>query len=146
MDPNSRHQFWGKWTLTARRPLTAPSAMLSDSTASTVQLEWSKIVGSLIGNVGRARMTHKTETSRPGKLVDVWILEALVEELNQNDPTFEAIAKRKLTGWAENGFGVAVQVSIEYMRMAGDGQDGKPPDQMLILDQPIESISKLYAN
>jgi hypothetical protein len=146
MDPNTQHQFWGKWTVTVTRPLAAPETQLSEQSAQAIKVEWAKVVKERLGRTGSVQANHVVSTHpKTGNLRSTWELIALIEDLNQNDPTFERIARRHLVAWCLWGFGSAADVEIEYKRMAGNAQDGKPPEQMLILEEPIASTSKLNA-
>ena len=66
--------------------------------------------------------------------VPMWVIEVLTEGHPVHDNLFVTTMTRT---WRQKffvpGFGPGTQVTCDARMMAGDWQDGRPPDQMIIL-------------
>lgn len=82
----------------------------------------------LFGSTGRARVVHVIVDTR-----ERWVLQCQVEGHPVHDPRFRAAMTTKLTAHYEHGFGPTATVTVAAGMLAGDAQDGTPPDQWIIL-------------
>lgn len=132
MDPNTQHQIWFKWTATITRPMI--QAHLQRWHQGLVQTEWATFLKKMAGSVGAARVTHRiSDVGSPGKPKSIWTLEGLIEGTPLHDPGKEAEGVKLITEWARRGFGASADIAVECVYRAGDLQDGKAPEQLLIV-------------
>lgn len=62
-----------------------------------------------------------------------WQFSILSEGHPVHDPTYVAYYVTNLTQFFTIGFGLGTKVHVDTKLMAGSGENGKPPDQMMVL-------------
>lgn len=135
MNPNSQHQLWSKWTYRVRPdPRHHP-------TMADVQLNCARFGKKAFGEAAQMRIRFQQIAIGVGmRLHDVWEISVLAEGLPAHEAPFAEWMHAKWLRFFRNGFGVGCRVTSEAHVMAGDVQDGRPPDQMLIVPT-ISSLS-----
>jgi hypothetical protein len=131
MDPNSSHQWWSRWTVT----VVLPHRRSHDDPRffKAIELEHARVLRKLFGSTGQARVTHVSEAGHTEK----WVLDGRVEGHPVHDPLFRARYSDLMVQHYQRGFGPNATVSIETSLEAGDGQDGKPACQLVIMPSVV---------
>lgn len=125
MDPNSRHQLWSRWTFKIwGKPI--PIGEVRTNVA-----RWLKTG---FGSAGQARISESLENGRVAV-----VIEADIEGVPAHDPSYVRQVRKALRGFVEKGWGVTAYSTVDVKIMAGDQQDGKPADQLIVLPQRIEA-------
>ena len=129
-DPNSQHQKWSKWTWSIRpgRQLVRPLEEVTYNIAKAFRTIDTLKAFFRVGSQVRIQST-----------VDGYTLEILAEGIDAHDPSVVEFIRREMTILFVNGFGVDTQVTQSVKWMAGDKEDGKPRDQMLILPRILDT-------
>ena len=119
MDPNSTHQLWSRWTWYVRpgRTLALPF--------EPVKLVLTNFVRSQFGSTGQMRITEP---------LDHYLIDVRIEGRPAHDPDYVRITAPKFEAFFVSQFGVGTVVRLHGPRVeAGSRQDGRPPDQLVII-------------
>lgn len=130
IDPNSQHQMWSRWSF-----LVQPNGVI-EPLVKEVSYNAGKYFIKLFGSsVGRCRC----EVARGIRLPTRYRVIIEIEGPPAHDSEFQARVKADFTQrFMRPGFGVDAQlVDYEVAILAGDRQEGKPPDQMLVMPKAI---------
>lgn len=133
MDPNSDHQLWSKWTFLVTPPLRQQLNAFPRRTLKhkrpfeEVKLNVGRFTNKLFGNTGQGNL----QQLRNGQ----WRYICRVEGAPVHDPAYVKFTKDQWTKFFIAGFGNGTTVSIDAKLEAGDAQNGKPRDQLIILPQ-----------
>jgi hypothetical protein len=125
MDPNSQNQLWSRWTFTVLelgRHVPQPD----------VELNVARWLRQGFGSVGTVRVQATARGYR---------IEVLVEGRPAHDQAFVALVREQFRRhFVEKGWGPVGAVGFVSARVvAGDKQDGRPRDQLVILPSiPLE--------
>jgi hypothetical protein len=130
MNPNSQHQIWSRWTVTA--VLQHRASHDDPRFHQRIELEHAHVLRGLFGSAGEARVMRVIGVVR-GVLTERWTLEGRVEGPPVHDPVFRARVYTTLRAHYQRGFGSGAVVTATAALEAGDAQDGAPPAQLLIL-------------
>lgn len=119
MDPNSRNQMWSRWTFAVApgRTLCRPSANVRDNCA----------------RFGRKAFGTATEMKVASQPDGTWQVEVRTEGHPVHDPQYVAWMCAQWERFFKGGFGAGTQVRCTARLEAGDRQDGRPADQLIIL-------------
>lgn len=95
---------------------------------SAIRADAGRLFRKTFGLTGRARVARVIVDD-----VERWILQCQVEGHPVHDPEFRDRTSAVLAAHYRRGFGSAARVDVEAGLLAGDAQDGAPPDQWIIL-------------
>lgn len=126
MDPNSQHQLWSRWEFLihpggAKRP---PYCDVKHNAAKYARLKF--------GSTGamNVREEFNRQTRKPE-----WRIIIRAEGHPVHEPAYVAWMVEEWAKFAYLGFGVGTSIDLVNARLeAGDAQNGKPRDQLIILD------------
>lgn len=123
-DPNSQHQMWGRWVFLVRADRKIPS----EREARVNFIRW--CAAGFKTTVGRARCDR-----RAGRAGIYYRFAIEVEGPPVHDPEYRAAVRRQFEDrFLFPGFGPgATLVRFEAGVLAGDTQDGRPPEQMIVM-------------
>jgi hypothetical protein len=119
MDPNSRGQLWSRWTF---------RVFGQRHTLAEIELNFAKWARKGFGSVGRVRVRE-----RIGRLGSVYIMEAEIEGRPAHDPGYVAAVERGFSDFVRKGFGDLAVGSVKVKILAGDVQDGRPREQLVVM-------------
>ena len=126
MDPNSQHQIWSRWIFGVEaNPQKLPKARVCAENARTY---FAKLFRSTVGRVRcDAQGTY-------------YCFVAEMEGPPAHDPAYARSVRRGFRSrFMAQGFGAGARlVRFDVAVLAGDTQDGKPPEQMLVMP-PLSS-------
>jgi hypothetical protein len=123
LDPNSQHQMWSRWSFEVISKDKLPSI------AECVDNFRRYIAGILQTTVGRVRVD---------RINSKYLFMAEVEGPPAHDPDLRVVIHRAISDFTFKGFGVnATTHNFEVGILAGDEQDGRPPDQLLVMPAAI---------
>ncbi len=125
MNPNSQHQLWSRWTFgVLANPTKLPTLRECRSNFS----RWCSL--GFASTVGRVRCTC---TASAAGTVYLFVVE--IEGPPAHDPGYRDAVRRQFAGrFMRTGFGSGAHLCrFEVSVLAGDRQDGSPPDQLLVL-------------
>jgi hypothetical protein len=123
MDPNSTHQMWSRWAIRVSTPgVKVPSFQ-------TVKLAAAKLGRLLFGSASAMRVTQAFEGGRT-----VFTIDVRTEGSPVHDTAFVAWMTDQWTAWARKGFGAAAHAQVDAKVEAGDRQDGKPREQLIMIE------------
>jgi hypothetical protein len=135
MDPNSQHQTWSVWSITVPWASCPKRPGLAD-----IRENGRRFFRQLFRtDVGQMRVGELTRPAAPGAVPNTpWALciECRVEGVAVHDPQLRAAAERQIRDhFLARGFGQAAadQATVDAVLLAGDTQDGKPPQQVIVL-------------
>ena len=123
MNPNSQHQQWSLWTFTV-----TPGDPRKNPSRKEMAYNCAKFGRQMFGSTGQMKVEQSKDGE--GKFWTVWVR---TEGHPVHDPQFR---ERMIEAWAKffrSGFGAGTHTHCQTKHEAGDQQDGKPPDQLLIL-------------
>lgn len=121
MDPNSQHQLWSRWVFGIEaNPNKLPSV---EEVANNARRYFAKAFKSTVGRV------------RCDQQGTYYCLIVEVEGPPAHDPGYvEALREDFTRRFMEQGFSHAAKlVRCDVGVLAGDREDGRPPDQMLVM-------------
>jgi hypothetical protein len=123
MDPNSQHQRWSLWEYrvypdTTRRP-----------TYHDVKRNAARFGRLLFGSASEMRIVCATDDH--GRLY--WEVAVLTENHPVHEPLYVAWMHKQWAKFFRRGFGPACEIRPHARLEAGDRQDGRPADQLIIL-------------
>jgi hypothetical protein len=131
MDPNSQHQLWSLWTWTVK-PERAPSKLVSFGAAKKLPLSVDAIKTNIarfaqkcFGNAGQMNVSQYSD----GKVE----IKVRVEGHPVHDPAYVQHIRRSWDRFLVNGFGQRSKIEFSAKLEAGDVQDGKPREQLIII-------------
>lgn len=125
MDPNSQHQTWSLWVF---------KVIPGDKTKhpSVQEVKWNcwkfGRQPEIFGQTGQMHVERV-----PRDIGEFWIIKYRVEGKEVFDPQLVKVYKAAWAKFFTNGFGAKTYVECEVKHEAGDKQDGKPPDQLIII-------------
>lgn len=122
INPNSQHQMWSRWTFQVRADLRKVPRYIDCINNSR------RFFKLLFGSVGRARCDQVGRD---------FTFTVELEGVPAHDPQYVKDVKRQFTKhFMHRGFGFSARLTLfEVGVLSGDKQDGKPPDQLLVLPQ-----------
>lgn len=121
LDPNSAHQLWSHWLFRIWPCGRYPPIREVEANAA----RWLR---SGFGSVGQVRVTERVEHG----LAATWI-EAMIEGRPAHDPEYVASVRRGFRKFVDEGWGRLAQMKLEVRVLAGDLQDGKPREQVVVI-------------
>lgn len=127
MNPNSKNQNWSKWTF---------KVSLGDKRPGFEEVKYNAAVfgRKVFGSVSQMRVYADFVQNRNGKFSIGWVIEVLTEGHPAHDREFvNAVCANWVKNFFTPGFGSNAHIDCEAKVMAGDPQNGKPADQMIIL-------------
>ncbi len=127
MNPNSQHQLWTMWEYSV-----IPDPPRHPSFAQ-VQANCVRFARLAFGSAGQIRIVQQRRA---------WHVKVLAEGLPGHDPAFADWMHAQWLRFFQNGFGAACRVTHSVKVMAGDAQNGLPPEQMLIVPTIVSSASE----
>lgn len=119
IDPNSQHQLWSEWRF-----------LVYEGTGTKLHIEHVK------RNVHLwAKQTFRTTDGvmNVEQLPSGYKISLIVEGASAHDPTFYKYIDMQFTSFVRNGWGAGAIPFLECKILAGDKQDGKPRDQMIVM-------------
>ncbi len=122
MDPNSQNQIWSEWTWFVVPG--SPIVLTDKEYFETVRADFARFAREQFGSAGKARVTQ---------VMRGFVFEALIEGHPIGDERFREIVRKTSERRFKKLFGESTLVTMEAKLMAGKRDDGKPPDQMLLL-------------
>ena len=124
MNPNSQNQVWSKWVWFVK------PGVIKNRPFIEVQYNLAKFGRMTFGSPSVLKITQ----TRKG-----YIIEVITEGHPVQDPNYVEYMREI---WEKDclvkGFGTGTQIKMTAKLMAGSRQDGKPPDQMLMVILPPE--------
>jgi hypothetical protein len=123
MDPNSRNQRWSLWEYRVY-----PDATKRPDYA-TVKTNCARFGRMVFGSASRMRLQCATDDR--GRLY--WEVAVLSEGHPVHDPSYVEWMHHAWSEFLRVGFGPASQIHAHARLEAGDWQDGRPADQLIIL-------------
>lgn len=117
MNPNSSHQLWSRWTFRVYEAGKHPPL-------GEVKLNAARWLEQGFGSVGRAKVEE---------LVRGYRITAEVEGPPAHDPQYVQSVRRQFRNFVEKGWGPLATSSLKAVVLAGDRQDGKPLDQLVVI-------------
>ncbi len=128
LDPNSDHQLWSRWTITVKSTKYVPLVDVRHNAH-----KWLK---QGFGTMGRARVREFIGTS----ILNKWIIECEVEGAPAHDPGYVGSVRLQFLRFVELGWGMLATGETEVILLAGNVEDGKPRQQLLVIPTiPISS-------
>ncbi len=121
MDPNSANQLWSRWTFTVRSTKYIPLREVQENVTRWLRQGF--------GSIGRARVTER----RGPSVSNTWTIECEVEGVAAHDPGFVESVRLQFLGFVEKGWGMLATGETEVRILAGDVEDGRPRDQLLVM-------------
>jgi hypothetical protein len=132
MNPNSQHQLWSRWTARVTpdpdRALP-PYDVVKDNCARFYRKAF-----------GAATELNLTGSNVPGAC---WTIDCRTEGHPAHDPDYVRFMVGNLRHFLESGFGPHAAVAFEVKFEAGDRQDGRPADQLIIGPEPVVLDNRL---
>lgn len=128
MDPNSQHQRWSRWVFGIEaNPTKCPDHLVVVDNARRYFRKAFKTVG-------------RVRCDRQGTY---YCLIVEIEGPPAHDPGFVDALKRDFAErFLAAGFGASARLTrFEVALLAGDAEDGRPPDQMLVMPRAILATS-----
>ena len=118
MDPNSHHQLWSRWEFTVfdngRHP---PFKDVKENAARWIRMGF--------GSAGQIRVQEKLST---------WVITLDVEGVPAHDQEYVAsVLLQFQKNFVEKGWGPLAVGIVEAKVLAGDKQDGKPREQLVVM-------------
>lgn len=126
MNPNSTNQQWSQWWI-----LVNSDKYIDPREAERVDLQIRKFARKTFGSGGAIHIAHAVGSIRIQIIVESTRLPA-------HDPTVVEYL-RQLWYKFFASLGPATRVGIEGKLMAGSTQDGKPPQQMILVQKDPEA-------
>jgi hypothetical protein len=138
MNPNSHHQLWNRLAIVVTlpyRPSHAPRRFFEG-----VKGEIARELRRLFGSTGQARVRYAVDPPQPGLRQERWLVDVRYEATDKPvyDPGYRRGIEHQLRAFFVKGFGALADVQIEARVEAGDSQDGRPPQQLLILPPIVD--------
>lgn len=129
MDPNSQHQLWSRWTFEVFGPFVRllPQAV--------VDLNCTQQARRVFGTAGQINIEYGASRTTPTswKRGHRWLVDIRVEGHPAHDPQYKQFTVDRWEAFFKKGFGPNVTVESRVKIEAGDKQDGRPRDQLLII-------------
>lgn len=123
MDPNSAHQRWSLWEYRVYPDGTKRPDL------PTVQTNCARFGRLVFGSVSEMRVRHATDQAgRP-----YWEVAVLTEGHPVHEASYTEWMHRQWRIFFQQGFGVTCEVQSHARLSAGDRQDGRPADQLILL-------------
>jgi len=118
IDPNTQHQLWSEWRFEVfdcgKHP---PFEDVKTNAARWVRMGF--------GSVGRMRVEERVRS---------WAIVVQVEGVPANDPSYvRSVRQQFQKHFVEKGWGPLAVGIVEVKLLAGDIQDGKPPQQLVVM-------------
>lgn len=121
MQPNSQHQMWSRWIVGWEVEFNRLCPVRE------VRMNVRRYFAAGFGTIGRFRVTKP----------NLWAYEVEVEVEGPpaHDPEYRERVKRQfIEHFLFRGFGLSARlVRFEVKVLAGDQEDGRPPDQMIVI-------------
>lgn len=130
IDPNTAHQRWSKWVFVVEHTQRKGYPPYSVAEFNDAKTRFGRMARRQFGTSGFANV--QTQQHRVSGLV--WAFQVIVDTNHPHDPEYVAHMKRGWTRFFKEGFGPQCRVRIEHKLLAGDWQNGRPADQMVIMD------------
>jgi hypothetical protein len=132
MDPNSQHQLWSRWIFHV-----FPHRLVSQRQFQDVRDNCARFARRMFGSAGQMRVEYKKlqfrRAGHESRQRYGWLVEMRVEGHPAHDQDFTTQMCAKWQRFFENGFGAGTFIWFRVYVEAGDKQDGKPPDQLIIV-------------
>jgi hypothetical protein len=136
MDPNSQHQMWSLWTWTVIPERRQPVKQYSFSgpygemvkvplTIEIIKTNVAKFANKCFGNTGQMNVSQYSD----GKVE----IKVRVEGHPVHDPAYVQHVRDSWKRFLLNGFGQRTTIEFSAKLEAGNAQDGKPAEQLIIL-------------
>jgi hypothetical protein len=138
MDPNSQHQIWSLWTWTVTPPLEKRTTLLQFGKSprkrkiltrprnfEEIKVNCARFGRKAFGSTGQMNVQHWSNGQ--------YIVKVRTEGHPVHDPAFVTWMNGNWEKFFISGFGKGTQVKLETKLEAGDAQDGKPRDQLIIV-------------
>jgi hypothetical protein len=130
MNPNSQHQMWSKWTWKITPPKTNMPSFgrahrISRGRIEQVKTNIARFANKCFGTNGQMNVLQYTDGSV--------LVRVRVEGHPVHDPAYVIHVREAWDVFLRNGFGQRSTIEFSAKLEAGDVQDGKPADQMIIL-------------
>lgn len=130
MDPNTQHQMWSHWTVIATLPLRHSHE--TDEFFQRLLRTHAAKIRELFGSAGQVRIILR-HFMIEGAWVERWTLHARVEGAPVHDSAYRTRMSRDIKDFYQRGFGPQSTIVVQRHLLAGDTQDGKPPEQAVFL-------------
>lgn len=126
MDPNSQHQIWSlwTWTITPERK-QMPAFGSSRNRVLEIKTNLARFANKCFGNTGQMNVSQYSD----GRV----IVKCRVEGHPVHDPKYVLYIKAQWHRFLTNGFGQRCTIEFNAKLEAGDAENGKPRDQLIIL-------------
>jgi hypothetical protein len=119
MNPNSQHQLWSRWIFRVYgKYIPLPEVERN-------ALRWLR---KGFGEAGHAKVEDVFE---PGNCHVV--ITADVEGVPAHDPGYVRSVRRRFRAFVDEGWGVTATEKMKVKILAGDRQDGRPRDQLIVM-------------
>lgn len=118
IDPNSQHQMWSRWIFTVRE--AGRHAPFEDVKSNAAR--WARLG---FGSVGRIRVVENLQG---------FVITVEVEGPPAHDPQYvEKVKLEFQQNFVNKGWGNFATGTVKVKILAGDKQDGRPADQLIVL-------------
>jgi hypothetical protein len=128
MDPNSRNQRWSHWQF----------YVYADGTKrpdfQTVKENCARFGRLMFGSVSEMKVACSMDESK--RLF--WDIEVRTEGHPVHDPMYVEWMHEQWRRFFREGFGQSCEVKFNEQLIAGDRQNGKPADQLIIMPSIVE--------
>lgn len=94
-----------------------------------VQYNAAKWAAQLFGTVGQMRVTER---------VYDWTIELQIEGVPAHDPDCVVAVRKAFCGFVEKGWGPLAMSGVSVEILAGDLQDGKPRQQVVVMPSIVD--------
>lgn len=118
MDPNSQHQIWSLWTF-----IVTPG-MVMERPFRDVKYNLSRFARNAFGSTSQINIVWDGKS---------YVIKIRSEGHPAHDPSYQKYFLENFTKFFVNGFGLGTSVNMLVKVEAGDKQDGKPAEQLIIL-------------
>lgn len=122
IDPNSEHQLWARYTFKVYGGRIIPDR--------EARLNITRWLRHMFGAAGRVRFLTTIEGPRN---TVVFTAEVEAEGRAAHDPTYESYVRREWDKLVEKGWGRTAIGALHIKILAGDLQDGKPREQLIVM-------------
>ena len=127
MDPNSTHQMWSFWEYRVYPGgVTRPPF-------PRVRANCARFGRLMFGSASEMRIIEATDEGRL-----YWEIAVRTEGHPVHDPQYAEWMHAQWRRFLTNGFGAASEIRCHARLEAGDRQDGRPADQLIIMPALIE--------
>ena len=128
MDPNSKNQMWSRWTYTVY-----PMALKRPNLA-TVKYNCAKFGKKVFQSASEMSVMCGLEKAKPGEKRRLfWEIDIRTEGHPVHDTAYVEYVHDLWRRFFREGFGQQCEINCKAKLEAGDRQDGKPADQLIII-------------